>query len=78
MAALSPAPLSELTRPVTQIFKKFDPRPYLATLKQQAGEATQHIIDLIVVFLLQTLLVPVFLLWAMYTAMRSVLFRVSL
>jgi hypothetical protein len=61
----------ELTKPVTQMFRKFDPRPYLATLREQASQATQHIIDLIVVFLLQTVLVPLVLLWAMYTAMRS-------
>jgi len=52
-------------------FSKFDPRPYLERLKQQAGEAIDHMINLIVVFVLQTVLVPMFLLWAMYLALRS-------
>lgn len=35
-------------------------------LKRAAEEATEHIIRLIVVFLLQTLLIPLALLWALY------------
>lgn len=35
-------------------------------LKKAAEEATEHIITLIVIFLLQTLLIPVALLWALY------------
>ena len=59
----------------TSMVKKLDPRIYLEQLKEQAGRATDHIIQLMVVFLLQTLLVPLFLLWAMYTALRGVLAR---
>lgn len=50
-----------------------DPRPIIERMKQVATSATNHVIKLIVVFLLQTLLVPVFLLWVMYTALRAVL-----
>ncbi|MBP1687452.1 MAG: hypothetical protein H6Q33_3595, partial [Deltaproteobacteria bacterium] len=39
--------------------------------KQQAGEAIDHMINLIVVFVLQTVLLPLLLLWAMYLALRS-------
>lgn len=60
---------------ITSKVKKLDPRSYLEQLKEQAGMATEHIIQLMVVFLLQTLLVPLFLLWAMYTALRGVLAR---
>lgn len=51
--------------------RKVDPRPYIDSLKQQAGLAVDHMINLIVVFILQTVLVPMFLLWAMYLALRS-------
>jgi hypothetical protein len=50
-----------------------DPRPIIDRMKQFATAATDHVIKLIVVFLLQTLLIPVFLLWVMYTALRGVL-----
>lgn len=49
-----------------------DPRAYLKELKDSASAAMDHIIELMVVFLLQTLLVPVFLLWAMYAVLRGV------
>jgi hypothetical protein len=54
-----------------QTAQTFDPRPYLAELKAHASQATQHIIDLIVVFLLQTLVVPILLLWALYVSLKS-------
>ena len=56
------------------ILERLDPRAYLDTVRQFATRATEQIIDLIVVFVLQTLLVPLVLLWAMYAAMRSLLF----
>jgi len=58
---------------IGKTFRKLDPRPYLEDLKRQASEATDHMINLIVVFVLQTVLVPMFLLWAMYLALRSVI-----
>ncbi len=58
---------------VTAVVSKLDPRIYIEQLKEQANNATDQIIQLMVVFLLQTLLVPLFLLWAMYTALRGVL-----
>ncbi len=50
-----------------------DPRPYIESLKQSADKAAEHVVHIIVVFLLQTLLVPVFLLWALYFAMRNII-----
>ena len=40
-------------------------------LQRAAEQATEHIIKLIVVFLLQTLVIPLLLFWALYAAARS-------
>lgn len=40
-------------------------------LKHAAEQATEHIIKLIVIFLLQTLLIPLLLIWALYGAARA-------
>jgi len=45
------------------------------SLKQAAEQATEHIIRLIVVFLLQTLVIPLLLLWALYALVRGVFER---
>jgi hypothetical protein len=58
---------------ITDVVQKLDPRIYIERLKEQASNATDHIIRLMVVFMLQTVLVPLFLLWALYTALRGVL-----
>lgn len=42
-------------------------------LKLAAEQATEHIIKLIVIFLLQTLLIPLLLFWGLYRAARGVL-----
>lgn len=39
-------------------------------LKQAAEQAIEHIIRLMVIFLLQTLLIPLALLWALYSVLR--------
>jgi hypothetical protein len=41
-------------------------------LKQAAEQATEHIIKLIVIFLLQTLVIPLLLLWGLYAVVRAV------
>jgi len=56
---------------VEDTVRKVDPRPYIENLKDQTNEAMDHMINLIVVFVLQTVLVPMFFLWAMYLALRS-------
>mgnify|MGYP007001754027 CR=1 FL=1 len=68
-----PSGAGGLSGDVTAIASKLDPRNYIEQLKEQASKATDHIIHLMVVFVLQTLLIPLFLLWAMYTALRGVL-----
>src|SRR5690606_3556112 len=51
-----------------------DPRPYINHLKTVLDDATEHVIHLIVVFFLQTILLPVLLLWGMYSVLRNMLF----
>ena len=46
-------------------------------LKQAAEQATEHLVKLMVIFLLQTLLIPLALLWLLYGLARSVLHRSS-
>lgn len=44
-------------------------------LKQAAEQATEHVIRLMVIFILQTLVIPLALLWALYALARGVLRR---
>lgn len=51
--------------------QKVDVKARFENLKQAAENATEHIIKLIVIFLLQTLVIPLLLLWVLYAAVRS-------
>lgn len=55
-----------------------DPRPHLKALKERADAAVSHTVNLMVIFLLQTLLVPLGLLWIMYVVLRSFISRPGL
>lgn len=44
-------------------------------VRQAAEQATQHVIKLMVIFILQTLVVPLVMLWALYALARAVLRR---
>lgn len=48
-----------------------DVKTRFENLKQAAEQATEHIIKLIVIFLLQTLVIPLLLLWALYGVVRG-------
>ena len=50
--------------------KTADVKVQFENLKEAAEQATEHIIKLIVIFLLQTLVIPVLLLWAIYGVVR--------
>jgi len=52
-----------------------DVKTRFENLKQAAEQAIEHIIRLIVIFLLQTLLIPLLLFWVLYRAARGVLAR---
>ena len=45
-------------------------------LKQATENWTEHIINLIVIFLLQTLVIPVLLIWGLYSIIRNAFLRV--
>jgi hypothetical protein len=51
--------------------KNLDVSARLESLKQAAEKITERVINLIVIFLLQTLVMPLLLLWAMYGAARA-------
>jgi hypothetical protein len=50
--------------------KTADVKVQFQHLREAAEQATEHIIKLIVIFLLQTLVIPLLLLWAMYGFVR--------
>ena len=50
--------------------KNADVKVHFANLKAAAEQAIEHIIKLIVIFVLQTLVIPLLLLWAMYGVAR--------
>jgi hypothetical protein len=52
--------------------KNADVKQHFEDLKKAAEQATEHIIKLIVIFLLQTLVIPLALLWALYGLVRRV------
>jgi hypothetical protein len=53
--------------------KSLDAGARLDALKQAAEKITERVINLIVIFLLQTLIIPLVLLWAMYGATKAAL-----
>lgn len=53
--------------------QSMDVKTRFENLKLAAEQATEHIIKLMVIFLLQTLILPLLLLWAMYGIARRVL-----
>ncbi|MDO8813025.1 MAG: hypothetical protein Q7J38_13500 [Gallionella sp.] len=51
---------------VEQIQQKFDPRPHIEKLKALTNQLVEHVINLIVVFVLQTIIIPLVFMWALY------------
>jgi hypothetical protein len=78
-AKLAPPPVAQsqgmLDRMKSWLADNADVRARFEELKQAAEQATEHIIRLIVVFLLQTLVIPLLLLWALYALARGVFER---
>ena len=50
--------------------KNADVKAHFANLKAAAEQAAEHIVKLIVIFMLQTLVIPLLLLWALYGVAR--------
>jgi hypothetical protein len=78
-AKLAPPPVAQsqgmLDRMKGWLAENADVKARFEELKQAAEQATEHIIRLIVVFLLQTLVIPLLLLWALYALARGVFER---
>ena len=53
------------------IFEKLDPRRKLNELKQVAEATAEHLVQLIVVFVLQTLILPLLVLWGLYVVLKG-------
>ncbi len=65
----SPAPTSvaqSMRRWWNETSEAFDVDKRLAALKETATRVTEHVVELIVIFLLQTMIVPSLLLWAVW------------
>ena len=52
------------------VSKKIDVKAHFENLTAAAEQATEHIVKLIVIFVLQTLVIPLLLLWAFYSVAR--------
>lgn len=78
-AKLAPPPVAQsqgmLDRMKGWLAENADVKGRFEELKQAAEQATEHIIRLIVVFLLQTLVIPLLLLWSLYALVRGVFER---
>lgn len=51
---------------IEQVQQKLDPSPYIDQLRTLTSQLVDHIINLIVVFVLQTIVIPLVLMWAIY------------
>jgi hypothetical protein len=51
--------------------KSADLKIYFERLKKSAEQATEHMVKLMVIFLLETLLIPLLLLWGLHALLRS-------
>ncbi|MES2510853.1 MAG: hypothetical protein V4625_13050 [Pseudomonadota bacterium] len=73
---LNPPPPPESTgileRAKEWLAKTADVKARFEEIRQAAERVTEHIVRLIVIFLLQTLIIPVLLLWGFYAVLRSV------
>jgi hypothetical protein len=53
------------------MWSKIDPRKQIEKLKQIAEKSTERIIDLMVVFVMQTILLPLFLIWLFVSVLKG-------
>ncbi|MBA3593808.1 MAG: hypothetical protein M3Q12_08815 [Pseudomonadota bacterium] len=78
-AKLAPPPVAQspgmLDRMKGWLSENADVKARFEELKQAAEQAIEHIIRLIVVFVLQTVVIPMLLLWALYALARGVFER---
>jgi len=55
--------------------KAIDPKASLDNLRRSVEETTKHIVNLMVIFILQTLIIPVVLLWILYVLAKGLFER---
>ena len=67
----------KIEQKIEQAQQHYDPRPYLEKLKNLAGQLVEHIITLIVVFVMQTIIIPLAFVWALYRACFTLLHSVG-
>jgi len=72
-AAVAPAPeeQSMVDKITGWVSRNADIKPHLESLKQTVEQTTERIIRLMVIFLLQTLVLPVLLLWVLWGIVRG-------
>lgn len=58
----------------TEAAESLDVKARLADLQEAVSRATDHVVDLMVVFVMQTIVVPIVLLWALLKVVGGVLF----
>lgn len=58
-------------------WQKVNPVEWINNLDQVANQAIEHLIKLIVVFLMQTLVIPLLLFWALYKGGKAMVFSPS-
>jgi hypothetical protein len=63
--------LERMKGEVNDVLSKAKPVMHYNNLKQSAEQWVEHIINLIVIFLLQTLVIPLLLMWALYAVVRG-------
>lgn len=62
--------LSFLEKIKSWVGKIYDIKDNFENLKRAVEQATEHIVKLMVIFILQTLVIPIFLLWGLYAIVR--------
>ena len=56
------------------ISKSADVKTHFETLMKMMGQAIEHIVKIMVIFMLQTLVIPILLLWGSYGVLRGTRF----
>lgn len=69
--------VTAIPRVIGEKMGQYDPRPYIESLKEQAALLVNHIINLIVVFVLQTIVIPLALMWVLYRSCLALVHSVE-
>jgi hypothetical protein len=53
-------------------YKRYDPRHIIMNIKHQAADLTEHIVELIVIFSFETVVLPLVTLWGLLQVLNAV------